>query len=93
MDWKEGYVNAEGPKTTKGVKVRVGVPWWLSGKESTSQCRRQGFNPQSRKIPQATEQLSLYTTAAEPVLWSLGAGATEAQAPGVHALQQEKPLQ
>ena len=27
------------------------LPWWLSGKESTCQCRRQGFNPWVRKIP------------------------------------------
>ena len=25
--------------------------WWLSGKESTNQCRRHGFNPCVRKIP------------------------------------------
>ena len=34
------------------------LPWWLSGKESACQCRRHGFNPWSRKIPQATEHLS-----------------------------------
>ena len=27
-----------------------GLPWWLSGKESASQCRRHGFNPWVRKI-------------------------------------------
>ena len=26
-------------------------PWWLSGKESTWQCRRQGFDPWVGKIP------------------------------------------
>ena len=26
-------------------------PWWVSGKESTCQCRRHGFNPWVRKIP------------------------------------------
>ena len=25
--------------------------WWLSGKESTCQCRRHGFDPWVRKIP------------------------------------------
>jgi len=30
--------------------------WWLSGKESICQLRRQGFNPLSRSIPSATEQ-------------------------------------
>ena len=28
-----------------------GLPWWLSGKEPTCQCRRLGFNPRVRKIP------------------------------------------
>ena len=27
------------------------LPWWLSGKESTCQCRRCGFNPWVGKIP------------------------------------------
>ena len=27
------------------------LPWWLSGKESTCQCRRHGFHPCIRKIP------------------------------------------
>ena len=28
------------------------LPWWLSGKESTCQCRRHGFHPWVGKIPQ-----------------------------------------
>ena len=28
-----------------------GLPWWLSGKESTYQCRRPGFDPWVGKIP------------------------------------------
>ena len=47
---------------------RQGLPWWLSGKESTCQCRRHGFNPWSRKIPRAMEQLSPCVTTIEPVL-------------------------
>ena len=27
------------------------IPWWLSDKESTSQCRRPGFDLWVRKIP------------------------------------------
>ena len=27
------------------------LPWWLSGKETTCQCRRQGFNPWVENIP------------------------------------------
>ena len=43
--------------------------WKLSGKESTSQCRRCGFDPWSRKTPQTVEQLSpCATTARKPVL-------------------------
>ena len=30
----------------------VGLPWWLSGKESVCQCSRQGFDPWVRKIPE-----------------------------------------
>ena len=29
----------------------VGLPWWLSGKVCTCQCRRPGFHPWVRKIP------------------------------------------
>ena len=39
-----------------------------SGKESTCQCRRHGFDPWSGKIACAAEQLSPCATTAEPVL-------------------------
>ena len=29
----------------------IGLPWWLSGKESICQCRRLRFDPWVRKIP------------------------------------------
>ena len=29
----------------------LGLPWWLSGKEPTCQCRRRRFDPWVRKIP------------------------------------------
>ena len=36
----------------KFVKIVVqGLPWWLSGKESTCQCRRHRFDPWVMKIP------------------------------------------
>ena len=70
-----------------------GLPWWLSGKESTCQCRRYGFHSWSGKIPHTLEQLSLCATTTEPVLQSLGATLTEARALRAHAPQQEKPLQ
>ena len=46
----------------------TGLPWWLSGKEFTCQCRGQGFDPLSRNIPHAVEQLSLCVPTTEPVL-------------------------
>ena len=78
----------------------MGLPWWLSGKESA--ClgrRRQGFSPSSRKIPHAMEQLSPHATTIKPVLQNPGATATEPTTLQPHksacarayALQQEKP--
>ena len=32
-------------------KLYYKLPWWLSGKESTCQCREDGFNPCVGKIP------------------------------------------
>ena len=48
------------------LKEMVGLPWWLSSKESACQCRRGGFNPWSGKIPYATEQLTPCTATAKP---------------------------
>ena len=47
--------------------VYVGLPWWLSGKESSCQRRKHKFNPWPWKIPHAAEHLSLCTTTVEPV--------------------------
>ena len=46
-----------------------GLPWWCSGQESA--CRGHRFEPWSRKIPRAAEQLSLCTTTTKPALFSL----------------------
>ena len=52
---------------TKAIKKDTrGLPWQLSGKESACQFKRQRFNPWSRKIPHAAEQLSLCATTSEP---------------------------
>ena len=45
--------------------IPVRLPWWLGGKESACQCRRHRFDPWSRKIPHALEQLSLCCTTTE----------------------------
>jgi len=44
------------------------LSWWLSGKESTCQCRRHRSNSYSGKIPHAMEQLILGATTIEPIL-------------------------
>ena len=44
-----------------------GLSWWLSGKESSFQCRGYEFNPWSQKVSHASEQL-LKPTHREPVL-------------------------
>ena len=48
----------------------VGLPWWLNGKESASQCRRHGFSPWFQKIPHVPQPLSLCSGAREPELLS-----------------------
>ena len=47
---------------------RLGLPWWLSGKEPFCQCRRLRFNPWSRKIPHAMGATMPCTTPIESVL-------------------------
>ena len=37
--------------TKSSVHELIGLPWWLSGKESVCQCRACGFVPESGKIP------------------------------------------
>ena len=65
-----------------------GLPWWLSGKESTGQCRRHGFDLWSRKNPHAAGQLGLCAATTEPTCHNYwNPNALEA------ALWQEKPLQ
>ena len=46
--------------------LQTGLPWWRSGWESACQCRGQGFEPWSGKIPHAAEQLGLWATITEP---------------------------
>ena len=58
---------------------KTGLSRWSSGKESACHCRRHRFNPWSRKIPHASEQLSPSATTTEPVLWSPQATTTEAR--------------
>ena len=43
----------------------LGLPWWRSGWESTCQCRGHGFEPWSRRIPHAAEQLGPCATSTD----------------------------
>ena len=65
-----------------------GLPWWLSNKESTSQCRRHRFNPWYRKIPQQ----SLAATTTEPMLWSQGTITAEPSSPNYRSLRALEPV-
>ena len=56
-----------GVKKKKFKRQICRLSWWLSGRESTCQCRRHRFDLWYGKIIHATEQLSLCTTTTEPV--------------------------
>ena len=45
------YSFQQGTKIPSKQGPRSGLPWWLSGKESTHQCKRRGFNPWVGEIP------------------------------------------
>ena len=49
-------------------KGHFGLPWWLGGKESTSNARDVGSGSGLGKIPHAVDQLSPCFTPTEPVL-------------------------
>ena len=61
-NWKRGCL------LRVSFKKTWGLPWWRSGYESSCQRRGHGFEPWSRKIPHAAEQLSPCTTTTEPAL-------------------------
>ena len=72
-------------------KKTLGLPWWLSGKEFTSQCRRCGFDPWSGEIPRAMEQLSFCATMTGPVLGARELPLLKAKCPRARAPRQERP--
>ena len=63
------------------------LPWWLSGEESTCQCRRHGFDPWSRKI--------LYAVVTKSVSYNCWACALEPRRHNywAHVLKLLKPCQ
>ena len=55
-------------KCPQNTEAEGRLPWWCSGWESACQCRGQGFDPWSGKIPHPAGQLSLCTATTKPVL-------------------------
>ena len=67
-DWKWG----DGKRYSMQMEIKrklEGLPWWRSGWESACQCRGHRFEPWSRKIPHAVEQLGSWATTTEPARW------------------------
>ena len=62
-----------------------GLPWQCREQESSCYCRGHWFDPWSRKIPPAVEQLSPSTTTAEPTRQDPRAATTEAHVPRAYA--------
>ena len=54
--------------------LSMGLPKWLSGKESACQCRRQGFDPWVRKIPWRRERQPTPVLLPGEIPWTEGAG-------------------
>ena len=69
-----------------------GRPRWLSDGESACQSRGRRFDPWSRRIPHASEQLSPCATALEPLLWSPGAATTESSCCACWSLHAPEPV-
>ena len=67
--------------------LKIGLLWWLSGKEFACQCRRHLFNPWSGKIPHATEQLK----PGSRNYWALTLQLLKPARSRACALQQERP--
>ena len=68
-----------------------GLPWWLSSRESTCQCRRHRFNPWSSEILHAVRQLSLYATTTEPKHHNNQSPCTLSPCPATRAHHSERP--
>ena len=47
----------------------LGLPWWLSDKESACKCRRNGFDPWFVKIPLVEEMATHSSILAWEIPW------------------------
>ena len=79
--------NSASLKPSYSVIKKKELPWWLSGEESTCQCRRHGFYPWSRKI--------LYAVVTKSVSYNCWACALEPRSHNywAHVLKLLKPCQ
>ena len=70
------------PKLFSGGKLSlIGLPGWLSGKESSCQCRRHGFDPWSGKISTSHRATKPACHSCWACALELGAANTEAHTP------------
>ena len=67
------------------------LPCWLSGREPACQRRRPRFRPQSRRVPRAAGQLSLWATTVEPAPWSPEATLLKPVCPAARAPPRQEP--
>ena len=71
---------AQSTTVTLGYQVKPGLPTWLGGKVSVCRCRRCGFGPWVRKIPQRRkwQPTQVFLPEKSPLteesnrLWSMG---------------------
>ena len=62
------------------ISIYHGLPWWLSGKASTCQCRRSRFDPWVRKILLQEEMASHSRILAWEIPWTEKPGGLQSMA-------------
>ena len=70
LAWKVSWTEEPGNTLSFFIYsyLNLGLPSWLSGKESAHQFRGHRFDPRSWRIPRAVGQLSPCATITEPLL-------------------------
>ena len=66
----EGHKSMLPALSYKGLDTDNILPWWLSGKESTCQCRRYEFNPWVGKTPLEKEMATHSSILAWRISWT-----------------------
>ena len=69
-DCSPGHAGKEGPHNILPPKRYWELPWWLSGKESTCQCRRHSFDPWvGRSLAEGNGRRSGFNTSVGNIPW------------------------